>query len=161
MTRPQSTEVLAMDPQTFDQFARRLSAAISRRTALGASLVALVPGALPTSTSAAGQKKCALCKRPRGPRGRRRCRPVTDNTACASSGRCLRGQCKLPPPCTGSGQDCINGFECCSGQCVSDPGFCALGAIGSPCHVDFDCGGGPSNNFRYRCVGYVCRDTLA
>lgn len=150
-----------MDPQAFDRFTRRLGAAVSRRTALGASLAALVPVARPASVAGAGRRKCPLCKRLKGPKGRKRCRPVADNSACSGNGRCLGGRCKLPPACTGSGQDCTNGFDCCSSQCVSDPGFCAIGAIGSPCHVDFDCGGGPSNNYRYRCVGYICRDTLA
>ncbi len=36
-----------MDSQAFDQFTRRLSGAITRRTALGASLAALVGAALP------------------------------------------------------------------------------------------------------------------
>ena len=151
-----------MDSQAFDQFTRRLSGLTTRRTALGASLAALVPIAQPAIVDGAGRKKCPPCKKLSGSRRRTRCRPLPDNRACAGGGRCLRGQCRKPPQCIGSGQDCVNGFECCSGQCVSeDPSFCALGSMGSPCHVDFDCGGGPSNNFRYRCIGFICRDTLA
>ncbi len=150
-----------MDSQAFDQFTRRLSGAITRRTALAASLAALVPAALPEGEAGARGAKCPPCKRRVGPKGRKRCRPVPDNRACQGNGRCLSGKCRKPPTCKSSLQDCSSAAECCSSLCLSDPGFCGNGPVGSPCHVDFDCGGGPSNNFRYRCIGFVCRDMLA
>jgi len=81
------------------------------------------------------------------------CQAASDDTACNSNGRCLKGICNPRPTCAGAGADCgTNKSECCSGGCVTTASSfdsCVAGTIGSPCRDTVDC-------VSHICVGYRC-----
>lgn len=112
-------EGCGVDPETFDQHARRLGNAVSRRIGLarlGAGLLALLGGGLTGDADArpgAGKRCLRLGKRCK--RGRRRA------ARCCGAARCLRGRCR-----------CHRTHKTCHGQCI----------LKTACCRDRECGAG-------------------
>ncbi len=128
-----------MDASTFDALTRRLSAGLSRRGLLVATLGSLAQVARDVTTARKRKKRkkrCAPCTR----RTKGKCRgALPDGTGCPGGG-CCGGVCSaalLP-----ARKRCLGDGECCSNYCRS-PSLgekeCAATCRGHFCQLDADC----------------------
>jgi hypothetical protein len=86
-----------------------------------------------------------VCTQRKECRVRGLCGPCSTDLDCSRlpGGRCVQGACATD--CR-SDADCVNGFQCSSGECVPRFGKCAAatgtGQLCEPCRVEADCGPG-------------------
>ena len=158
-----------MDSHRFDSLTRTLTAAHSRRRALGAlsAMLGLGLGGL-FAGDAESKKKCPACKR-RNKKGK--CKPKANGTVCAT-GTCQGGRCVAPPFCADKPDftDCGSGNQCSGSVCATPPtcrvdlapcpccpgitcdasDHCACAPAGAPCRSSRGCCAGT-------CVGFSCQ----
>ena len=142
-----------MDASTFDALTRRLSAGLSRRSLLVATLGSLAQVTRDVTTARKRKKRkkrCAPCTR----RTKGKCRgALPDGTGCPGGG-CCRGVPCLPVEvaeavegnsggCKDAGRSCAVDAHCCFSACTQPLGatvrVCASHP-GGPCAKNRDCG---------------------
>lgn len=121
-----------MDARRFDEIVRRLSAALSRRSAVGGALGTAVLAAFGLDRNDGETRRRRISNRESGEIRRQRC--TRNGTVCgsaknlASCATCCSGfnittaGKKYKCACKPDGKNCKNNTQCCAGVC--DQGVC-------------------------------------